>query len=216
MEEADERFEEALALILKSWTSNERFSHHGKYWNFENIIVEPPTAQKPHPPIWMAAGSPNLDPQGARSAATICCSTSSPHCDERRALQHLQGDAKRRAALSIRRDVGVARAFYVAKDADDKGSAVDASPNAAHAELAAAGRRDKSSMLSFAYTPRGERGERAIRQSRRDRSQAREAARHGRGIRAPERRRHVRDNLRRFAQEVMPAFRTEPEMRATG
>ena len=25
-----------------------------------------------------------------------------------------------------------------------------------------------------------------------------------------------RDNLRRFAKEVMPAFRTEPEMRATG
>ena len=57
MEEADERFEEGLALVLKSWTSEERFSHHGKYWHFENIIVEPPTHQKPHPPIWMAAGS---------------------------------------------------------------------------------------------------------------------------------------------------------------
>ena len=59
MEEADERFEEGLALVLKSWTSEERFSHHGKYWHFENIIVEPPTQQKPHPPIWMAAGSPD-------------------------------------------------------------------------------------------------------------------------------------------------------------
>ena len=58
-EEADERFEESFELIVKSWTSNERFSHHGKYWNFENIIVEPPTAQKPHPPIWMAAGNPD-------------------------------------------------------------------------------------------------------------------------------------------------------------
>src|SRR5476651_1213710 len=59
IEEADERFEEGLGLILKSWTSNERFSHHGKYWNFENIIVEPPTRQKPHPPVWMAAGNPD-------------------------------------------------------------------------------------------------------------------------------------------------------------
>ena len=59
MEEADERFDESLALIIKSWTSNERFSHHGKYWHFEDIIVEPPTAQKPHPPIWMAAGNPD-------------------------------------------------------------------------------------------------------------------------------------------------------------
>src|SRR5580692_6186768 len=59
MAEADERFEEGLALVIKSWTSEQRFSHHGKYWHFENIVVEPPTAQKPHPPIWMAAGNPD-------------------------------------------------------------------------------------------------------------------------------------------------------------
>src|SRR3954453_17647769 len=51
MEEADERFEESLALIIKSWTTHERFSHHGKNWHFVNIIVEPPTKKKPHPTI---------------------------------------------------------------------------------------------------------------------------------------------------------------------
>ncbi len=25
-------------------------------WQFDNIVVEPPTAQKPHQPIWMGAG----------------------------------------------------------------------------------------------------------------------------------------------------------------
>src|SRR4051812_19940578 len=58
MSEAEERFEEALALIVQSWTSEQRFSHHGKHWHFDNIVVEPPTRQKPHPPIWMAAGQP--------------------------------------------------------------------------------------------------------------------------------------------------------------
>jgi alkanesulfonate monooxygenase SsuD/methylene tetrahydromethanopterin reductase-like flavin-dependent oxidoreductase (luciferase family) len=58
MEEAEERFDESLAVILKSWTSDEPWSHRGKYWQFENVIVEPPTAQKPHPPLWMGAGSP--------------------------------------------------------------------------------------------------------------------------------------------------------------
>src|SRR5438132_12734718 len=38
--EADARFEESLSVILKAWTSNERFSHHGTFWNFENIVVE--------------------------------------------------------------------------------------------------------------------------------------------------------------------------------
>src|SRR6266496_3109144 len=70
-EEADERFEEGLALIIKSWTSNERFSHHGKYWNFENIIVEPPTRQKPHPPVWMAAGNPDSIRKVARRGCKL-------------------------------------------------------------------------------------------------------------------------------------------------
>src|SRR6516165_8866755 len=52
-EEADARFDEALAMILQAWTADEPFSHRGKYWQFDNIVVEPPTAQRPHPPIWM-------------------------------------------------------------------------------------------------------------------------------------------------------------------
>ena len=69
--EADERFEESLRVILKAWTSDERFSHHGKYWNFENIVVEPPTRQKPHPPIWMAAGQPDSIRKVAQRGAKL-------------------------------------------------------------------------------------------------------------------------------------------------
>jgi alkanesulfonate monooxygenase SsuD/methylene tetrahydromethanopterin reductase-like flavin-dependent oxidoreductase (luciferase family) len=57
MEEAAERFDESLAVILKAWTSDAPWSHRGKYWQFEDVVVEPPTAQKPHPPLWMGAGS---------------------------------------------------------------------------------------------------------------------------------------------------------------
>ena len=59
LEEADARFEEALAVITKAWTSEQRFSHHGPFWTFNDILVEPPTNQKPHPPFWMGAGSPS-------------------------------------------------------------------------------------------------------------------------------------------------------------
>lgn len=55
-EEAQERYAECLALMLKAFTSRERFSWHSKYWNFEDIVVEPAPVQLPHPPIWMAAG----------------------------------------------------------------------------------------------------------------------------------------------------------------
>jgi alkanesulfonate monooxygenase SsuD/methylene tetrahydromethanopterin reductase-like flavin-dependent oxidoreductase (luciferase family) len=57
MEEAAERFDESLEVLLKSWTSDEPWSHHGKYWKFDEVVVEPPTHQKPHPPLWMGAGS---------------------------------------------------------------------------------------------------------------------------------------------------------------
>src|SRR5437016_4977294 len=57
MEEADARFDESLAVITKAFTNNAPFSHKGRYWRFDNIIVEPPPAQRPHPPFWMGAGS---------------------------------------------------------------------------------------------------------------------------------------------------------------
>ena len=57
MDEAREKFEETIVVILKCWTSEQRFSHRGKYWTFNDIIVEPPPARKPHPVVWMGAGS---------------------------------------------------------------------------------------------------------------------------------------------------------------
>lgn len=56
-EEADARFDECLELLRKAWASDGRFSHHGRFWDFENIVVEPRPIQQPHPPLWMAAGS---------------------------------------------------------------------------------------------------------------------------------------------------------------
>src|ERR1700742_3264959 len=39
MAEADARYEEALSVITKAWTSDQRFSHHGTYWQFDDIMV---------------------------------------------------------------------------------------------------------------------------------------------------------------------------------
>lgn len=58
-EEADERYSECIEFIRKAWPAKGRFSHHGKYWNFENVLIEPAPVQVPHPPFWVGAGSPN-------------------------------------------------------------------------------------------------------------------------------------------------------------
>src|SRR5262245_39478376 len=41
--EADARFAEALEIILRAWTTRARFSHHGRFWRFDDVVVEPPT-----------------------------------------------------------------------------------------------------------------------------------------------------------------------------
>ena len=58
IEEADDRFEECLEVMIKALASDAPWSHKGTYWQFDNIVVEPPSAQRPHPPLWMGAGSP--------------------------------------------------------------------------------------------------------------------------------------------------------------
>jgi alkanesulfonate monooxygenase SsuD/methylene tetrahydromethanopterin reductase-like flavin-dependent oxidoreductase (luciferase family) len=57
VEEASERFDETLAFLRTAWAAKDRFSHHGRHWHFENIVIEPRPVQQPHPPLWMGAGS---------------------------------------------------------------------------------------------------------------------------------------------------------------
>jgi alkanesulfonate monooxygenase SsuD/methylene tetrahydromethanopterin reductase-like flavin-dependent oxidoreductase (luciferase family) len=56
-DEAQELFLESLDVIRRAWQSEERFTHIGKHWTFQDIVVEPPPIQRPHPPLWLAAGS---------------------------------------------------------------------------------------------------------------------------------------------------------------
>jgi alkanesulfonate monooxygenase SsuD/methylene tetrahydromethanopterin reductase-like flavin-dependent oxidoreductase (luciferase family) len=52
--ESRARFLETLEVLKKAWTQ-ERFSHHGTYFQFDDVCVLPKPYQKPHPPLRMAA-----------------------------------------------------------------------------------------------------------------------------------------------------------------
>ncbi len=71
IEEAGERFDEAMKIIRKAWTTEGRFSHHGKRWHFDSIVVEPEPLQRPHPPLWMAAGSLDSVRRAAREGYNL-------------------------------------------------------------------------------------------------------------------------------------------------
>src|ERR1700704_3495480 len=125
IEEAEERFEEGLALILKSWTSEQRFSHHGKFWRFEDIIVEPPTAQKPHPPIWMGAGSPDSIRKVAQRGCKLLLDQHASMAATIERFNIYKAEVEKLGRRFDPMDVGVSRAFFVAKNAEEKAKAIE-------------------------------------------------------------------------------------------
>ena len=56
-EESRARFEEGLEVITKAWTSD-HFEHRGRYYALPETMLAPRPLQKPHPPIRIAANSP--------------------------------------------------------------------------------------------------------------------------------------------------------------
>ena len=52
--EAQDRLEEAEAIILKAWTA-EGFEHHGRFWDLNVPMLRPRPFTKPHPPVIRAA-----------------------------------------------------------------------------------------------------------------------------------------------------------------
>jgi len=57
-DESRERFEESLEVIKQAWLT-ESFSHQGKYFTIPETSVVPKPLQKPHPPLRIAANSPD-------------------------------------------------------------------------------------------------------------------------------------------------------------
>jgi alkanesulfonate monooxygenase SsuD/methylene tetrahydromethanopterin reductase-like flavin-dependent oxidoreductase (luciferase family) len=64
-EESRERFFETLEILTKAWT-RERFSHHGRHYDFQDVCVIPKPYQKPHPPLRVAATTPETYPMMGR------------------------------------------------------------------------------------------------------------------------------------------------------
>lgn len=52
-----EMFHEAIEVIRRAWTQ-ESVTFHGAHYRFDDVPVRPRPLQSPHPPIWMAALSP--------------------------------------------------------------------------------------------------------------------------------------------------------------
>jgi len=208
MEEAEARFDEALDVIVRAWTTRGRFSHHGKFWQFEEVVVEPPPYQKPHPPLWMAAGSAESVRRVAERGANLLLDQyASPEVlGERIALFKKEIESRGRVFDPL--SVSVARDVFVAKDAADKQAALERNAESRRRIVEVSrvpGRPGGSHVLAYEHTA-------ATREAVALYGSPDEIARKLEALRAA----GVtcilasfagsRESLRRFAREIIPAF----------
>lgn len=214
--EADARFDEGLEVILKAWTSEERFSHDGRFWRFKDIIVEPPTAQKPHPPIWMGAGSPDSIRKVARRGAKLLLDQHASMAVTIERFKIYKEEVERLGRTFDPMDVGVSRAFFVARNAEEKQKAIEtrfAGQQRLTKAGTAPGDKSSASLLSFDQTLEAA-GNSALFGTP-DEIAAKLEMLRAAGIE------HLllngptgsAENLRAFARDVMPAFASEPAAR---
>jgi alkanesulfonate monooxygenase SsuD/methylene tetrahydromethanopterin reductase-like flavin-dependent oxidoreductase (luciferase family) len=207
--EAEARFDETLDVLVKAWTRSERFSHHGRFWHFDNIVVEPPSAQKPHPPLWMAAGSDaSIRKVAARGCNLLLDQYALPDVIAQRIALY-KSEVETHGRVFDPMSVALARDVYIARDAADKQAALERNARQRQRiiEVARApGQTGGSHVLAYADSASGNEAA-ALYGSPEDIARKLDAL-YAVGVR------YVlasmggasRDSLRRFAREIVPAF----------
>jgi alkanesulfonate monooxygenase SsuD/methylene tetrahydromethanopterin reductase-like flavin-dependent oxidoreductase (luciferase family) len=123
--DADARFEESVALLLKCWTSEARFSHRGKYWLFNDIIVEPPPARRPHPAMWMGAGSPRSIRDVARRGFNLLLGQYASPEEVAESIAVFKAAVEENGRVYDPMMVGITRAFFVTENDKERDEALD-------------------------------------------------------------------------------------------
>src|SRR5947208_3015449 len=121
--EAEERYRETVAFLKKAWTSPGRFSHHGKYWDYDDVVIEPAPVQKPHPPLWVGAQSPTSIRYAAENGFNLLLGQAgSPEVvAEGIAVYRRAVEAQGRVFDPM--TVGLTRALHIATSAEERGGA---------------------------------------------------------------------------------------------
>jgi alkanesulfonate monooxygenase SsuD/methylene tetrahydromethanopterin reductase-like flavin-dependent oxidoreductase (luciferase family) len=207
IEEAEARFDEALTILVKSWTAGERFTYAGRYWSYDDIVVEPKPYQKPHPPLWMAASSASSIRRVAESGCNLLLDQYGSIESHAERILVYQSEVKRRGGVFSPLNVAVARDLYVAKNGQDKADAL-ARHKAGQERTLAASRDPRRLGGSHILRYEGTNTEPSMLYGTPDEIADQLQALHRAGIRyvvlhmgEPK-----RDSLRRFARDIMPMF----------
>jgi alkanesulfonate monooxygenase SsuD/methylene tetrahydromethanopterin reductase-like flavin-dependent oxidoreductase (luciferase family) len=227
-EESRDRFEEALTLLEQAWTQ-ERCTFAGKYFQVSETPVLPKPLQKPHPPLRIAANSPETAAfAGTRGYPVFVASPINPFPKLPEQIDSYRRAFRAAGHTKQQEDVAAAFPVYVSDSAAHVRHEVEASFMyyfRTVSEQLRLGERDQSA--SYAYLREVRKRMEAMTWEEADATMAlygspeqclqklREAHRQcgmnqvicwfNPGGRVPHR--QVLASMRRFAEEVMPAVR---------
>ncbi|MGH7819274.1 MAG: LLM class flavin-dependent oxidoreductase, partial [Candidatus Binatia bacterium] len=113
-EESAPRFQEAVDIVLRAWTEN-HLTYTGRYFRFDGVEVLPKPLQQPHPPVWLAASSPDAIRRAATAGFTIMMDPHSSHAEIAR-KRELYRQQLETAGLSLAgREIPMARLLAIAR-----------------------------------------------------------------------------------------------------
>ena len=121
---AQARFEEGIEILMRSWTED-TFSYSGKAWNYVDITCRPRPLQKPHPPIYYGATSPESPGMVARRGWNLALSRQ-PLANCAKAIKSYREERAKHANLPGNGNAIMVRDVYVA--ATDEQAWRDAPP----------------------------------------------------------------------------------------
>jgi alkanesulfonate monooxygenase SsuD/methylene tetrahydromethanopterin reductase-like flavin-dependent oxidoreductase (luciferase family) len=71
VDEARARYDESMEILDKA-LANPVISHHGRFWNFDDLRLSPRPVQQPWPPKWVTVVSTSSARKAAQRGAKIC------------------------------------------------------------------------------------------------------------------------------------------------
>jgi alkanesulfonate monooxygenase SsuD/methylene tetrahydromethanopterin reductase-like flavin-dependent oxidoreductase (luciferase family) len=114
---AQARFEEGIEILMRAWTG-ETFSYSGKAWAYEEISCRPQPLQKPHPPIYYGATSPDSPAMVARRGWNLALSRQ-PLSNCAKAIEKYRAELANLGYPNSKGDAIMVRDIYVA-DTDEQ------------------------------------------------------------------------------------------------
>ncbi|HEX8918558.1 MAG TPA: LLM class flavin-dependent oxidoreductase [Chloroflexota bacterium] len=108
------RTDETIEILKAAWTGLP-FTHHGHHFVFDDVVVNPPPLQQPHPPLWIGGSSQSSARRAARFDCNFMPDSGAPPTVYDAYIQGIGNETRHRTPHRI----GTNRVIYVCEDPEE-------------------------------------------------------------------------------------------------